>query len=362
MSLSLQAFGFTMIKLFLPILLLTKGIPIEHVALYFVFWGAIQVPLHPIIVWLVHIIGVKHCLALSYIASTFSFFLLAISDTSVPMILGVLASSALGQSLYWDSRHMHSASVLPKKSTGKSVSAIFVLVLIATALGPLIGGVITQQFGFKTTLVVSSAIILVAVIPLLMSKDNYFVIKRKRRSKPTPRRHLLANAAMVFDGGSSESLWPLFIFLLIGSMSSLGMIISLGLILTILITTFVGRYTDKGYGKSFVLGASLGRSITHTLRVSVTTIFGAIVVNVIGEIASSFKVTPYTSYYYKHARHYGIQRYVQNMQIVSSMSHMSYWAIFYICLQVLEPRLALVVVFIIAALMAPLHFLITKPR
>ena len=359
-SLSLQAFGFTMIKLFMPILLLTKGISLEHVALYFVFWSAVQIPAHHIIVWLVHIIGVKHCLALSYVGSVISFAMLGLGGIGVQFMLAVLAINAFANSLYWDSRHVHSANILPKKSTGKSVSIVFILVLIATALGPLAGGYIGQAYGLKATILVASAIILVATIPLFMSKDHYFRVKKARKTIKTPKKHLVANSALNFESGVAESLWPLFIFFVVGSLSSLGLIVSLGLIITIVITSIVGPLTDKGFGGAFVRAASVGRTLVHTLRLGVTTLLGAFMVNLAGEIASSFKSTPYTAFFYAHARRQGIQRYIRNMQVVASVSHMVMWFVLFAALQVFDRHYALLTVFICAAAVAPLQMLIVK--
>lgn len=361
-ALSLQAFGLTMIKLFLPIILLVKGIPLEYVALFFIFHGILQALLHPIIIRFIHIIGVKHCLALSFVTSISSFILLALSEGKVHTIIGVLALNALAQALYWDSRHMHSANIIHKKTAGKTISTIVILVLIAAALGPLTGALITDNFGFNATLYVAAIFILSAMIPLFMTKDNYFTMKYRKRSKKTPRRHLIANAAMVFDGGTSESLWPLFLFLLIGNISSLGFIISAGLIITILITTLIGKYTDKGLGGIFIMSASIGRSFTHILRIGVSTTVGALLVNLIGEVTNSLKTTPFSTFYYRHARQYGIAHYVRDMQVVAASSHASYWLLLYIGMQFFEPKLALLMVFVVAALVAPLHMLITSRR
>lgn len=358
-SLSLQAFGYTMISIFLPIFLLQRGAPLETVALYFLYWSAIQIPLHQVVVWLVHAIGVKHSLALSYGFSTVCFLLLGLLDNSNLVILAALTCLAIGQTFYWDSRHLQSTHIIPKKKTGRSVGLIVILVLVAAALGPMAGGFIAQQFGITATLVIASSLIVAAIIPLFMTKDAYFRLKKtKTKPKPVPMRHNVALGAHNYETSTAESLWPIFIFLIVGSLASLGVIMSLGFMLMVVITAIVGPLSDKGFAKSVLVSASWGRTLTHVLRIWVTTVPTAFAVNLVGSVFGSMRNTSFTTIFYQHARRLGAQRYIRTTQVWSSVGTAAVWASLYGSLQVFSPNVALSLVFIAAALISPLQNLI----
>lgn len=361
-SLGLQAFGYTMVQIFLPIYLLRGGMSLQEIALLFIISSALQMAIHGLIQHTINFIGVKHALTLSYIFSIAGFAFIGLSQHEWSMLVSGLMLIACGNAFYWDSRHTQSASVIPRKSTGKTVGLTFVLVLMAAALGPLIGGLIGERYGLAITMLFAAVVILLAVFPLFATPDDNFRISRKRSRQRLPRKHLIANFALNFEVGISEMLWPLFVYLLIGSLTTIGFLFSAGMIATILITLIVGPMTDNGFGRFFVRGASLGRAVVHGLRITVSTLTGAFMVNLAGDIVASFKATPYAAVFYQSAQKYGIQRYIKDMEIVASFGYVAFWSILYGLLFFVSPTVALPILFTLGVLVSPLQMLIVSRR
>lgn len=362
-SLSLQAFAFGMVNVFLPIFFLVRGLDMADVALYFVFRSALQVVLHDITLFFIGFSGVKHVLVASYALTLISFIIFGMSDLSPHAILLGFAINAIGQTFYWDARHVQSTVVIPKRTRGKSNSLLFILIMIGSALGPLIGGLIGEKYGLIATFLSAAVLMAFAALPLLVSPDRFMKFDKTRRSSKIPPRIYAANSALNIEVDVAIYIWPVFIFLLIENYAALGLIFSAGIILALLLARISGNLTDRGYG-STVLGLSAtARSIVHGMRLLAVGVPSAFLVNFAGELASAFKSPTYTSFYYANARKYGVLRFVRNLEIAACFTAMMFWLSVYVLLQFLSFEQMAICMFIIAVLASPLQWLIAdRPR
>jgi MFS family permease len=361
-SLSLQAFGYSMVKVFLPVYFLILGMSLQQVALWFMFLNVLQIISHELTRRTISTIGVKHSLTLSYVLSVVGFILISVSYKNWPVVAPGFILYSLGEVLYWDSRNCQSANVLPNKTAGKQVGLIFVLIAVGMALGPFFGGLVGQRYGLAATMLLAAVIIVLAAVPLFMTGDDKFRLQQAKTNKKIPIRHLIANGAFNFENGIAEDLWPVFIFLIIGDLASMGALVSVGLIASIAITMLAGTLTDKGHSRSLLRGGSFMRALSHALRVLVNTFGSAFAVNALGELARSLKTTPFASTFYANARIYGIQHYIKHMETAASLGYFMVWALLYVLLFFLEVKLALIVAFVVAVFVSPIQILLVNSK
>jgi MFS family permease len=358
-SLTIQAFGISIIKIFIPIYLLTIGFAFQEVALIHMIWGLLSIPLHVLSMYLIPRLGVKHGLALGYIFSIIAFVLLNATQDNKDMLVPSFILLALAEVFYWNSRHVESSYVIAKSKTGRNVSVAMVLTFIAAVLGPVFGGLVGQKFGLDAVLFVASAIIFIAIFPLFLSKELR-IPKNLTKSKKIPVTQFIANFSFNADHKVGGGIWPVFVYLLLDSVSSVGILFSVGIIATVFITLIVGPLSDKGYKKLFIVVCGLIRSLVNVSRVTVSSMPAAYAVNTAGEIGSATGLSPYGAAFYEGARKYGIYNYILKMELFSYSATAITWGIAFIATLFTTTTNAMFISFFFAAACSPLIVFITK--
>ncbi|MDD5251807.1 MAG: MFS transporter [Patescibacteria group bacterium] len=177
-----------------------------------------------------------------------SFF--AIGYNAVFIAVAIVAL-VIQKILYWPSYHSNFAAWSDRTEVGREVSNLSALVSLATAVAPLVGGVIIMSGGYKALFVLSASLILFSNVPLLRTPEVFepksfgYFSAIKRIAEPRNRRCLLA----AFGFGEelvTMVVWPVFLIVALPDPLEVGALISFSMIATILIALYVGRIVDEG--------------------------------------------------------------------------------------------------------------------
>lgn len=353
-SLSLRAFSTGLVGIFVPIYLYLLDVPIVTIAGFFMLFYFAKSLMHILTAHLSARYGPKHILVVSYIVM-FAYIMLLYN---LPQQLELLWLAALvggvADSLFWLSRHIDWATVAGKTKPTTQYSSLQIFSNIAMSMAPLIGGAVASTFGIGYTLLGAGAGLLLAAYPLVKTLEP--VVPRKANVKPfrvAPWRHQVANAAMNFQTMVSIFFWPWFIFLIVKTYHGVGVIASASLLLLVITAWLLGRLGDKGKN-SQVLKAGVGsRFMVHAARTAVQTFPAAMVVNVVGDITDMLTGTPYAMRFYEGARKYGIAAYLVDMEIAGDLTKGAAWAVLIILFLVFGLNMALIITFVLAALVMP---------
>ncbi|MBU2590088.1 MAG: hypothetical protein KKB39_04985, partial [Nanoarchaeota archaeon] len=170
---------------------------------------------------------------------------------------------AINTAIYWPGFHFEFTSFSEKKREARQISIINILALGVSALAPLLGAIFISQISYSFLFFVVAGLLVLSIIPLFFTKDI-------KSDKPIFSFKKIINAdskekglAYIGLGALATTLiifWPLFIYLELKTILSLGVIVTITSVIMIIYTFFVGKWADKHKRKVLKLGI-----LTHSL-------------------------------------------------------------------------------------------------
>lgn len=301
---SLRAFGIGLVGIFIPIYLYKEGWRLEDILFFYMLVFIYSFLTAKLLGAYATKYGSKHLMAVSFAFSFASLAFLSI-DTSTIMVFSLVAPLyALAESAYWISNHIILAESKGSGHEGETVAKFNILVGLAAALGPLIGGIIGQQFGLRSAFVVCLVVLLAALWPLFVTRDKS-VGGKFDLTKLSRDRDILNDMVVVGVGSianvSMVALWPLLIYKKTGGLIKTGLIIAISLVATTLACWLAGRLNDNNRGrKARKTGAILGVLAPILVVFSPSAII-LTVGSVLGHVAQMLYTVPRTAGFISHA-------------------------------------------------------------
>lgn len=354
-SLSLHAFAYGLVGIFVPIYLYNLGLSIVVIASFFIIANIIKVISCIPGAKLVKRFGPKHVIMLSYAVTFCYILLLYLLRNSSWLLLPAAIFEGCAIGLFWLARHNDMARVISEKRPAGQYSTILILSAVAAALAPLTGGLIATRYGVSYALLATGFVLLLAAYPLLKTLEPLLPGRDVRLPlfKTAPKRHMVSKFAMEFQNQTAILVWPLFIFLVVGTYEKVGLIASASLLLVLFVSWVTGRIGDKGRNKQLLnVGSSL-RSGVHILR-GFSQSFGSVLgVNALGDITDTLTTVPYIVRYYEAARHHGISTYLVDMEVAGGIGKTMTWVIVLLASLFVSLPIALTATFGLAAVVTP---------
>ena len=227
-SVFLRTLAGAIINIFVPVFLYQLGFSIGQIALFYIVNIVAMVLLYPFGFFLATKIGLKHLMAIG----TFLFFgfylILPLIENGLFYLLPALFH-AVANIFYWSAFHTHLTRSVSKKHSAQELSLFQIISMLTTLLGPLIGAVLILFFSFNVTFVIVAFLLLCSVIPLFFTQESFLenpLSVRDFFSQLTTNR-LLGHIGEGVENYSTLIIWPLFIYVIVQGVLSLGVIISL---------------------------------------------------------------------------------------------------------------------------------------
>jgi len=248
LNLIVQSFGISLISIFVPIYLLKLGFSLNQ-ALVFVMieLGTISL-FSPFAAMMAKKFGFKHMIVYRLPLMLFYFIMLyALNFISFPIYLIALGGGISG-SMYWVSMHSLFAKYSDKIHRGRQTGKLMTLPNLAALIGPSLGGIIAVTWGFKTLLIISMSLLCIATVPLFFTKDMKPHILKFSFRDMFAKKHLkfitqfAAQGVMTIAG---TIIWPIFVFLILDDVVSVGFMATISALGIITFTLIIGKMSDK---------------------------------------------------------------------------------------------------------------------
>lgn len=255
------SFAFSLISIFEPIFLYQQGFAIWAIALYYALHYAIYTALLPLGGKIASRIGLERSIVLSLPFFVLYFVLLAASIQHPYALLGAIFCLTIHKIFYWPASYAIFARASDGENRGTEISWLNTFRYGAGILGPMAGGFIVGIWGFPTLFIFAAVLIFVSGLPLLRIRSSHrldafsYVSPWKMISRIEYRKTFLSTL------GWGENLidsvfWPLFLFIMLNNIESLGLYLSLALVITAIGSFFIGDIAER-YSKERVLRAYL---------------------------------------------------------------------------------------------------------
>lgn len=262
----MQAFGLSMVSIFIPIYLITIGFSLTNALTYLLVQWAVFSICAPVAGLLMNKFGAKEIIILRtplIIASLLllsamsiypilkNYYLLFGALKGFASILYTLSITSLFVEL------MHASE--KNKETGKFIS----LPKIGTILGPTIGAALAYSAGFPILFIIVSIILFSSIIPLSLIKQNnnhqLFEFKKFLLYFKKYKRIFWFIHPYGAKGLLAFSIIPIILYSTYQDLISLGLIITLISIISIVSAISLGNWLDKNNNSKIIkVGAIIG--------------------------------------------------------------------------------------------------------
>ncbi len=312
-STAILDFAATAVMIFEPIYLTRIGFSLERIVLFYMAIYLLFFLFVPLGGKLIRSRGYEH----GIIYSTPFLILYYLSLFAIPyspVFIGTaVIALAIQKICYWPGYRADFARFGDGHQTGRDISAIAVLALCASILGPIFGGLIIAWFGFPVLFLCVSVIILLSNVPLLLTPEVFtprtlsYRDAWKRLWKRENRRNFFA-----YMGCGEEMIalifWPIFMYAVVRETLGVGAIASVATAVTALVTLAIGRMSD---GKE--RGAVLRMGVVYVVlswlvRLVAVGPFGLFFSDVMYRSSGIAVGIPLVAGTYDHARQYSVTK------------------------------------------------------
>ncbi len=255
-----------LVWVFIPIILLNVGYSIKEILGYYLIFNVIDVPLNFFVASLIRRIGARKVLVLGNVAVIAFFALLnVLTPGNWPLLIMLATLAAIYDTFFWIS-HIYIFTEINREKDldiGQTTGAMEAVRKLANIAGPIAGAFLLIVLG-KSSLLICSIILHVLSIYVLskmrhvrdipieppLSLRNFFSTWKEKRDF----------FSLGFWGIHSETdsvLWPLFIFIVLGSIGSVAAIPVIVSLTTAVFSYAAGRLTKKHALNMIAIGSLL---------------------------------------------------------------------------------------------------------
>ncbi len=294
-SLTLRFFALSLVVLFIPLYLYQElGYTLNETLSFFIFYPVIFACMSPLAAKFASRFGVKHSVLFSmpfYIVFLILLHLLPKIKTPL-MVLGLLVGFSLA--FYWMGMHLvfHHAST--RETRGATFGKRSAYKILATTLGPLLGGFLISQYGFGVVFILSSVLLFFSALILLLSEDNK--VRYDFSLRRIVNKDHWKNSLFFISRGTEivalDLVWPLLVFFILGGYVSLGAVGSLLAATSAIVVFLVGKFSDHVEKRKILRYITGFESLSWVLRSLVQTTTHVFGVTIFAAITSGIRASP----------------------------------------------------------------------
>ena len=302
------------ILLFEPIFLITVlNYSLSQVLYFFLAVYVIYLFIMPIGAKIAARKGYEHTIFYSSFALIAYWGLLFASNPDNYFIYFAPVALAIQKTLFWPAFHSDMARFSSGDQRGRENSGLYALIALVFIVGPLMGGFVLNEFGFKWLFLAVSILTLGANIPLFTTLEQF--TPKPYNFSDTWNYYRQYPKQMIGYWGFGEELtqlviWPIFIFLTVPDYFKFGTIISISTLIATVIMLYVGILTDQSNKRLLIRYLSVFNGIFWLIRSFFPTATGVLATNTMGTISKHSLIVPVTSLTYDRANETHIMPYV----------------------------------------------------
>lgn len=265
LSIWLHTLAYSLVSVFIPAILIQDGYTLGEVILFYLLYNVIDVPLNFLARRLTHRIGARRVIVVSTVAGILFFLLfLRLVSHEWPLLIVMAALLAVYDAFWWvASLYLFIESHATEESINRSTGILYTVKNLAGLLGPIVGATIILIIGHNALLAATTAVFFLSLVPLLWVDD--FPDKPARDplpvrqffSRPHGLRTVLTTMLYGIHDSVEHTLFPLFIFLVFGTIESVAGVAVAVSIAAILFPLLLGRISGAQRERAVAIGALL---------------------------------------------------------------------------------------------------------
>lgn len=357
------SFATALVTVFEPIFFYQLGIPIWLISIYYLVHYFLYVLLMPIGGMFAARFGYERSLALAAPVFVGYFLLLAILPSQPELLWIAALVLTCFKIFYWPAYHANFASYTDGSNRGTEQSWAWFVQYGAGILGPLVGGIVAQWYGFSALFVVTAGLVLLAGMSLLRTRERYTGVSLAY----TDAWHIFVSSrnwrmvwAMIGWGENYIYLviWPLFLFFMLKSVGVVGIVASFSAAVATVGGFVVGEVCDRITPRRLLKLAVPYMSLGYVWRALMVWPWAVVVGDVMMRTSVIGIEIPLFAQLYKDAKRIGALQYAIAFETILSLIKIVVAAIVAALFFFLPVSTAFIFAFALAGLLALFYNLI----
>lgn len=322
---TINGFALSIISVYIPIYLLTLGYSLERVLLYFAIAAVIGLIIGLLVyVQVMQRVGVIRTFKLYYpLQIIYLIFLFLLAKFNYPPEIVAIMYGAANYA-YWMPLNFLFMRHSPKEEMGSNMSKFFAYPKLFGIFGPLIGVVLIPFVGFWPVFVLAILGVFISYIPLRSVDDTAIKVSiNLSRGWKRVKKNKSLFTFEVFDNiiEESEWFWPIYIFIIVGTLSVPGIIGSLEALGAALFAFVIGKYSNRN-SKKLIPIASVVLVIIYLLRIFIDKPLSVYAITVIAAFTITMFLVTYFSTIYKTVKGEGEEEFLILREIPTTLGRL----------------------------------------
>lgn len=349
---SLRSFVTGMIGIFVPIYMYTLGFSLADIFLLHIYMFSAEFIFEYVAAQTISKLGPKHAIAISMPFLVTHFWMLSTIKTyNWPLwFIGVMAGISLA--LYWEGYNYDFSRSKSKIGVTRDISKLYIMLAVLGAIAPFVGGSIAFYFGFEALYTLVLLLLLLVFLPLIWFKEKHISrsFKLSRIDLGPVGRDLVSYGGSGMEASVAITVWPLFVFAIVGTTQKVGFVTSLALVLSIAVTYFVGKRVNNRNRHNFVKAGGMLESFTYILVLFVDSFGQVLSLNFAKSLVGSLRGAPFVSEYYLHADERSRAEYIYAMESAIDLFRLTMFGILYLMTMIFPDATVLIIGLMFGAL------------
>ena len=300
----LMTFATNSIGLFIALYLYTLGYSLQFIIMLYAVMFLLKLPFGFFAAKYIAHFGPKHGVLMANVLRVPSLIaMFAAPQYGIAAVLTFSLFQNMAATLYNVSYMVDFSKVRHELHTGKELATMQMIERFARVAAPLIGGILATLFGPAVVILVASLLFSISSYPLLRTIEPVPIrMKLKFRGFPWSLAlgSFISSSAMGFDWTVSDMVWVLFTVFVVfstlggGVYAMLGLLFSIGVMVSMAAAWLFGVIVDKRKGDWLFTSGVIANSLIHVMRPFVTTVAAVVGVNAAKETATVAYSLPWT--------------------------------------------------------------------
>ncbi len=304
-SVALRSFAISLISIFIPLYLFQeKNLSFEQTLLFFIFYSIVFAITMPLAATFASRFGIKHSIIVGVPLYILFVALMHYSSSAVMQLFFTSTVLGASQAFYWMGMHLAFFHASHRKHRGEEVGIRSGVTVLSTMLGPFIGGVLITVIGFKVVFALTIFLLFASALILLLNGDGHVPYQFSMRA--VFNKKYWKDSLFFVSRGShvivQGVIWPLFIFFIVKSYLSMGIVGSLMSLSSAVLFWGVGRYSDHSDKRKIMRWGSAAEAGAWLLMAFVKTVPQVFAVTILSSLTNAIRESPTGALEYDKAK------------------------------------------------------------
>lgn len=351
---TLRHFGGAMVEVFVPLLLLTRGLTLLDVSAFYLLYATVKLTINYATMRVTNRFGARTSLVAARVAYiAYLVCLMVIIDSGITLLVWPMACLlAATNAFQWNAQHVHIARVINMERKGKDIARIDSIDMFAASIAPAFSAVVATILGTIWPLIFAIGSIVLSLVWLRdidYEAGGHITEKSLQYSlRHAPIRDLVANFAFNVHTAIGGFVWPMYLALVLPNVRSIGTVATVGAVGAAVFLLFVGNRNDAIGTEKVLREGSVATFFAHLLRLIPASVASVSVINIVWLLALRYQQNPWTSTYYEHTRAKGMN-YILSMEIACDTAYLFLFLLVLIVLYGFGYQVGFALLFIFAA-------------